>query len=145
MEQGDARPTMGLKDVLEVLPEDLHSKIVSEIFKMSAPTTTLSLWTQKMRLFTQEAQELDDPTPQVCVCVCVCEIERERERERVCAQRERERERERKREKERESFRGMRERDRVRKGERQRGVGAGNSERHIETEADTHFQSNLVQ
>ena len=28
MEQGDARPTMGLKDVLEVLPEDLHSKIV---------------------------------------------------------------------------------------------------------------------
>jgi hypothetical protein len=55
-----------------------QAKIVSEMFKMSAPTTTLLLRTKKTRLSTQEAQELDDATPQACVCVCVCVRERER-------------------------------------------------------------------
>ena len=61
-----------------------QEKIVSEIFKMSAPTTTLSLHTHKTRLSTQEAQELDDAIPQACACVC----ERERA-ERLTERRER--------------------------------------------------------
>ena len=80
-------PIVGLASPCSIVPFYVRqAKIVSEIFKMSAPTTTLSLRTHKTRLTTQEAQELDDATPQECACVC----ERERA-ERLTERRERER------------------------------------------------------